>query len=61
MDICKHCKREMVWTTWAEKKRRYGKLKRLNYDEDSIKDALPRCDKCLKIWIKNNPKQAEIK
>lgn len=53
MGKCKGCKRTI---TWADTKAQYGRLKRADIDEEIIKATLPRCQKCLTRWLKENKK-----
>ena len=49
---CIECQRRM---TWAEQRVQYGRLKKRGVTNAHIKDALPRCQKCVTIWIRNHP------
>jgi hypothetical protein len=40
--------------TWAQQRVQYGRLKKREYCEDDIKAILPRCQKCLTVWMKDN-------
>jgi len=41
--------------TWAQQRRQWGRLKQRGYSQDEIKQAMPRCQKCLTRWMKGNP------
>jgi hypothetical protein len=50
--MCKECQKTM---TWAQQRVQWGRLKSKGYTEQEIKDAMPRCQKCLTRWVKLNP------
>jgi len=51
------CKEPGCWFgfTFAHEKHQWGRLKRREYSEDEIKQAMPRCQKHLTRWMKDNP------
>ncbi len=51
-DPCIECRRPM---TWAQQRVQFGRLKRLGISAAHIKATLPRCQKCLTIWLRNHP------
>jgi len=48
---CKDCRRIL---TWAERRRQYGRLLRRGLTEEQVKGALPRCQKCMTVWLQPN-------
>lgn len=49
---CMDCRNRM---TWAQQRVQYGRLKKRGVSEAHIKAALPRCQKCITIWVRNHP------
>jgi hypothetical protein len=51
MHVCKECHWPM---TFAQQKVQNKRLKELGYNDVAIKEALPRCQKCMTRWIDVN-------
>lgn len=45
--------------TWAEQKAQFKRLKKLEFDNQTIKEILPRCPKCLTAYLKNRGRLGE--
>ncbi len=44
--------------TWAESRVQYGRLLKRGIDEATAKQATPRCQKCMTVWIAANAPDA---
>ena len=40
--------------TWAEQRKQYGRLARRGMAPDDIKAVVPRCQKCVTRWLREN-------
>jgi hypothetical protein len=40
--------------TWADQRSQFGRLIRRGVTRDQIKDILPRCGKCVTVWMRAN-------
>lgn len=49
---CRDCRRPM---TWAAVRVQYGRLMRRSFRPDQVKQILPRCGKCLTVWLRSQP------
>lgn len=47
------CKRWGYSMTWEAQRRQYGRLARLGWSKDRIKQALPRCQTCVTYMLRN--------
>lgn len=45
---CLNCNFQM---TWDAQKRQYGRIKKKGLTDEQIKTALPRCQKCMTIYL----------
>ena len=48
---CKNCHWSM---TWSEQRVQYGRLVRKGIKPENIKAIMPRCQKCVTKWMKEN-------
>lgn len=46
--ICRDCRYPM---TWDQQRRQFGRLMQKGFTVDEAKAALPRCQKCLTLWL----------